>query len=136
MFFSSLVFSSILKFMSNLSSCSLCNLHSSSQKYLPVLPVVLFCFGLVCQSSSTFHRSSPNFSRPSSVSLVPSQYPTHSHSHHNGPRPKMLILSDLIPASFYPRNHSHEMEVTEIILATISRLCQLSSHSHGFLSRL
>ncbi len=29
-----------------------------------------------------------------------------------------------------------EMEVTEIILAKISRLCQLSSHSRGFLSRL
>jgi hypothetical protein len=28
------------------------------------------------------------------------------------------------------------MEVTEIILAKVSRLCQLSSHSHGFLSRL
>ncbi len=29
-----------------------------------------------------------------------------------------------------------EMEVTEIILAKVSRLCQLSSHSRGFLSRL
>jgi hypothetical protein len=28
------------------------------------------------------------------------------------------------------------MEVTEIILAKVSRLRQLSSHSHGFLSRL
>jgi hypothetical protein len=28
-----------------------------------------------------------------------------------------------------------EMEVTEIILAKVLRLCQLSSHSHGFLSR-
>ncbi len=32
-------------------------------------------------------------------------------------------------------NTDPEMEVTEIIL-TISRLCQLSSHSRGFLSRL
>jgi len=31
---------------------------------------------------------------------------------------------------------SPEMEVTEIILAKVSRLCQLSSHSHGFLSSL
>jgi hypothetical protein len=28
------------------------------------------------------------------------------------------------------------MEVTEIILVKVSRLCQLSSHSHGFLSSL
>jgi hypothetical protein len=28
------------------------------------------------------------------------------------------------------------MEVTEIILAKVSRLCQLSSHSRGFLSRI
>ena len=29
-----------------------------------------------------------------------------------------------------------EMEITEIILAKVSRLCQLSSHRRGFLSRL
>jgi hypothetical protein len=28
-----------------------------------------------------------------------------------------------------------EMEITEIILAKVSRLCQLSNHSRGFLSR-
>ncbi len=31
---------------------------------------------------------------------------------------------------------SAEMEVTAIILAKVWRLCQLSSHSRGFLSRL
>jgi hypothetical protein len=31
---------------------------------------------------------------------------------------------------------SPEMEVTEIILAKVSRLCQLSGNSRGFLSRL
>jgi hypothetical protein len=31
---------------------------------------------------------------------------------------------------------SPEMEVTEIVLAKVSRLCQLLSHSRGFLSRL
>jgi hypothetical protein len=34
------------------------------------------------------------------------------------------------------RQVTPEMEVTEIILAKVSRLCQLSSHSRGFLSRL
>ncbi len=29
-----------------------------------------------------------------------------------------------------------ELEITEIMLAKVSRLCQLSSHSRGFLSRL
>ncbi len=33
-------------------------------------------------------------------------------------------------------NSTPEMEVTEIILAKVSRLCQLSSHSRGILSRL
>jgi hypothetical protein len=42
--------------------------------------------------------------------------------------------------SFFPNcisfAHPAEMEVTEIILAIVLRLCQLSSHSHGFLSRI
>jgi hypothetical protein len=36
----------------------------------------------------------------------------------------------------YTLDGQPEMEVTEIIWAKVSRLCQLSSHSPGFLSRL
>ncbi len=44
-------------------------------------------------------------------------------------------VSRLCQLSSHSMGFFQEMEVTEIILAKVSRLCQLSSHSHGFLSR-
>ncbi len=37
---------------------------------------------------------------------------------------------------FRSEKRDPEMEVTEILLGKVSRFCQLSSHSRGFLSRL
>ncbi len=51
----------------------------------------------------------------------------------------LLTVKDwhrILFANIYFQKPSPEMEVTEIILAKVSRLCQLSSHSRGFLSRL
>ncbi len=46
------------------------------------------------------------------------------------------ILSRIVRLSWSLCQCSPEMEVKEIILAKVLRLCQLSSHSCGFLSRL
>jgi hypothetical protein len=52
-------------------------------------------------------------------------------------RPAVLEPGNSHPAQLAQPAHFYtEMEITEIILGKVLRLCQLPSHSHGFLSRL